>query len=204
MKRKIKFKLPFFIILFAFVPILLLVASISFNEKKPDNEQYIESTEIDSYPVISEDNKISFPYSNEKVKVGKKYYDYKGEEKNQEDSLIIHDNTYYQNSGIDYVSEESFDVLSILEGTVLSVREDENVGKVVEIKHDNDLISIYQSLSEVSVKKDDIVTKGQVIGKSGTNEMDKELGNHLHLEIYENGKTVDPEAYLGKTYEKKN
>ena len=72
MKRKIKFKLPFFIILFAFVPILLLLASISFNEKKPDNEQYIESTEIDSYPVISEDNKISFPYSNEKVKVWKK------------------------------------------------------------------------------------------------------------------------------------
>ena len=77
-------------------------------------------------------------------------------------------------------------------------------GKTVEIKHENGLISIYQSLKEVNVKKNDIVTKGQVIGMSGTNEMEKDLGNHLHLEIYENGQANNPENYLGKTYEKKN
>ena len=72
------------------------------------------------------------------------------------------------------------------------------LGKTIEIKHDNGIISSYQSLSEVNVKKDDYINQGQVIGKSGTNELDKEIGNHLHLEIYENGNSVNPENYLNK------
>ena len=92
----------------------------------------------------------------------------------------------------------TFDVVSVLEGTITNVKEDETLGKIVEIKHSNDYISIYQSLSEVSVKKGDTVTQGQVIGKSGTNELDKELGNHLHFEFYANGQIVDPTLYLNK------
>ena len=78
------------------------------------------------------------------------------------------------------------------------MKEDNLIGKTIEIKHDNGIITSYQSLSEVNVKKDDYVNQGQVIGKSGTNELDKEIGNHLHLEIYENGNSVNPENYLNK------
>ena len=155
-------------------------------------------------PVITESDIIINPYYASNVKIGKSYYDYKGEEKNQEDALIVNDNTYYQNTGTDFVSEEVFDVVAILEGTVINVKEDDTVGKVVEIKHNNDLVSIYQSLSEVTVKKGDIITKGQTIGKSGTNSLDKDLGNHLHLEIYENANPVNPENYLNKDYKKEN
>ena len=102
------------------------------------------------------------------------------------------------------VVPDTFDVIAIANGTVTRVKEDDSLGKTVEIKHDNGLISTYQSLSEVSVKKDDVISQGQVIGKSGINEIDKDLGNHLHLEIYENGISVNPEMYLGKEYEKKN
>lgn len=204
MKRKIKFKYPFFILLIALIPtILFSINSINNKEKKKEEPSVLKESEI-SYPVINESNNIIYPYANESVKVGKNYYDYKAEEKKQEDSLIIHDNTYYQNSGIDFVSEDSFDVLAIANGTVTNVKEDNATGKVIEIKHDNGLISIYQSLSEVSVKKDDIISQSQIIGKSGSNELDKDLGNHLHLEIYENGISVNPEMYLGKKYEKKN
>ena len=204
MKRKIKFKYPFFILLIALIPtILFSINSINNKEKKKEEPSVLKESEI-SYPVINESNNIIYPYANESVKIGKNYYDYKAEEKKQEDSLIIHDNTYYQNSGIDFVSEDSFDVLAIANGTVTNVKEDNATGKVIEIKHDNGLISIYQSLSEVSVKKDDIISQSQIIGKSGSNELDKDLGNHLHLEIYENGISVNPEMYLGKKYEKKN
>ena len=203
MKRKIKFKLPFFILLLIIIPVLFLVTEKTVNQKEKVKKEPENNIKI-SYPVINETNKIINPYSDESVKIGKRYYDYKAEEQIQEDSLTVHDNIYYQNTGIDFTSEEEFDVLSISNGTVVNVKEDQSTGKTVEIKHDNGLISIYQSLSDVRVKKDDIVSQAQIIGRSGTNELDKELGNHLHLEIYENGISVNPEMYLGKPYEKKN
>ena len=204
MKRKVKLKSPFYILVLAIVPVLLVTAMLNVNQKEKQNEDQEKEVIVDSYPVINDNDKIINPYSNDSVKIGKSYYDYKAEEKNQEDSLIVHDDTYYQNTGIDFVSDEAFDVLSISGGTVISVKEDEAVGKTIEIKHDNGLISIYQSLSEIAVKKNDVVSQGQVIGKSGNNELDKELGNHVHLELYENGQSVNPELYLGKKYEKKN
>ena len=88
--------------------------------------------------------------------------------------------------------------ISVLSGKVINVKEDDSLGKIIEIEHDKDFISIYQSLSEVNVKKDDIINQGQVIGTSGTNELDKELGNHLHFELYYNGKIVNPEEYYNR------
>ena len=76
--------------------------------------------------------------------------------------------------------------------------------KEIKIEHKNGLISIYQSLSDVYVKKGDPVSRGQLIGKSGTNELDKDLGNHLHFEIIENGNNVNPNNYLNKEYKKEN
>ena len=205
MKRKIKIKLPLIIMILCIIPALVITTITTKSNKEKQQELiFPEEASPDSYPVINENDTIIYPYVEENVKIGKSYYDYKGEEQSQENSLILHDNTYYQSEGIDFVSEKEFEVLAIYDGTVTNIKEDDNVGKTVEIKHENGLISIYQSLKEVNVKKNDIVSKGQVIGMSGTNEMEKDLGNHLHLEIYENGQANNPENYLGKTYEKKN
>ena len=104
-----------------------------------------------------------------------------------------------QNSGVDYTSDNSFDVISILDGTVINVYENEILGTSIEIRHNNDLISVYQSLSEISVKKDDQVIQGQIIAKSGTSNINKDLGNHLHFELYYKGKIVNPEEYYNKS-----
>ena len=104
-----------------------------------------------------------------------------------------------QNSGVDFVSEEVFDVLSILDGEVISISEDETVGKVVKISHDNNYVSVYQGLSEVAVNKGDKVIQNQYIGKSGSNKIDEELGNHLHFELYINNVMQNPMNYLGKS-----
>ena len=105
---------------------------------------------------------------------------------------------------MDFGLTDTFDVVSVLDGTVLDVREDELLGTVVEIKHDNDFISSYQSLSEVSVKKNDTVKQGQVIGKSGTNTIDQDLGNHLHFELYKSGEVVDPSKYFDQVISSKD
>ena len=152
-------------------------------------------------PVIKEEVKLLNPYTDNNVKIGKYYYDYKSDKAKQEQSITENDSTYMQNSGLDFVANDTFDVVSSLDGEVTNVKEDDLLGKVVEIKHDNKYITIYQSLSEVSVKKGDKVMQGQIIGKSGTNELDSEIGNHLHYELYINGKVVNPEEYLNKVIE---
>ena len=200
-------RIPF--IVFGTVIISTLIATIfitnNMSDKKVEDESpTIVETYDDTMPVISENNYLINPYIDPSVTIGKTFYDYQGEEEQQQKSLIVQNNTYYQNTGIDFVKEEQFDVVSIADGVIKEIKEDELVGKVIEIEHNNGLITIYQSLGEVSVNKGDSVGQGQIIGKSGTNEMDKELGNHLHFEIYENGHNVDPTLYLNKEYQKEN
>lgn len=196
---KVKPKLPVFLFLFIMALVVLPVLTLKFISKEPERTDYTLDEVVESdLPVINETTTIINPYQDQSVTIKKGYYDYKGDEDSQISSIVKHDNTYIQNTGIDYVGENSFDVISILNGTVTNVKEDEELGKTVEITHDNGLVSIYQSLSEINVKKDDTVTQGLVIGKSGENKLDKDLGNHLHFEIYDNGQEVNPLNYLNK------
>ena len=169
------------------------------NNPTEEDIEYVNSSIIDDKEdreVIKEDVKMVKPYTNEEVQTLKYFYDYQAEAATQEKSILYHENTYIQNSGMDFGLTDTFDVVAVLDGTVVDVREDELLGAVVEIKHDNDFISSYQSLSEVSVKKNDTVKQGQVIGKSGTNTIDQDLGNHLHFELYKSGEVVDPSKYF--------
>ena len=60
------------------------------------------------------------------------------------------------------------------------------------------MITIYQTLTDVKVKKDDKVKQGDIIGKSGVSNMNKDLGNHFVFEIKVNGTYVNPEEYYDK------
>ena len=205
-RRKLKpYVLPTLMII-AITGIIFGTAMLSNSLKNKDTYEeptsYVNDTILEEdQAVINETTKMINPYTDTTVTIGKNYYDYKANKKTQEKSIIYHDNTYLQNSGTDFISQNTFDVVAVLDGSVTDVKEDETLGKVVEIKHDNGYVSIYQSLSEVSVKKGDIITQGQVIGKSGTNELDKDIGNHLHFELYVNGQVVDPTLYLNKELE---
>ncbi|MBQ3510794.1 MAG: M23 family metallopeptidase [Bacilli bacterium] len=201
-KRKLKkYVLPTIIMTFSFI-VILTVAIITKDNKnlsKEDNITYVSNTIISQdMAVINTTKKIINPYTDQSVTIGKNYYNYKAESAEQEKSIIYHENTYIQNSGVDFVYDKTFDVVAVLDGEVTNVKEDEILGKIIEISHNNEYVSIYQSLSEANVKKGDIISQGQVIGKSGKNELDKELGNHLHFEMYVGGQTVDPLLYLNK------
>ena len=103
-----------------------------------------------------------------------------------------------QNSGVLYKSKEAFDVVTILDGTVVDVKKDEVLGNIVEIKHSNNLITTYEGLSTVNVKKDQLLKQGDVIGKSGKLELGESLENSLLFELIKDGKYVNPLNYLDK------
>lgn len=171
--------------------------------KKDNNVKYVDGEIIDSgdrdIPVVSTSNTIVRPYLDSDVSLVKGFYDYKADSDSQEKSIIFYENTYMQNSGVSYSSEKVFDVISVLDGIVISVENNDILGTTVEIRHNNDLISVYQSLSNVGVKKDDKVIQGQIIAKSGLSNIEKDLGNHLHFELYYKGKIVNPEEYYNKS-----
>ena len=177
------------------------------NELKDDIE-YVDGDITDDIdkdiPVVATKIIINKPYIDSSVKVVKNYYDYLSSSEEQEKSIVYYENTYMQNSGIDLSSGNVFDVVSILDGEVISVKEDELLGKIVEIRHENELISVYQSLSEINVKENDKVLANQVIGKSGESNVNKDLGNHLHFELYHHGKVVNPINYFDKNVDELN
>ena len=202
--KKLFIPLLYSILVLTFVVSMYFVGVITnrylFN--KNNDLQYVDGEITEKIekdiPVVSTASVIERPYLDNSVKLVKSFYDYMADESSQENAIIMYDNTYMQNSGVDYANKDVFDVVSILDGSVISVKEDNLLGITVEIRHSNDLISVYQSLSDVIVKEGDELLQGQIIAKSGLSNIDKELGNHLHFELYYKGTIVNPEEYYNK------
>ena len=180
----------------------LIEKTINTNRFKDDSKmEYVNSeivTDNEYIPVVSQNTYILRPYLISNITVSKSFYDYEAESSSQENAIIYYENTYMQNSGIDYTNKETFDIVSILDGTVIEVTDNKILGKTIKIKHNNDLTSTYQSLSEVSVKENDTVLRGQVIAKSGTCPL-YSSDNNLHFELTYQGKLVNPESYYNKS-----
>lgn len=190
---------------FSLYMIQLIVGKATFKPHEAEERSNYVDNEIinqnDQMPVVSNETLILRPYTANGITIAKNFYDYNGDADKQKEAIIYYENIYMQNSGVDYKCESTFDVVAILDGTVESVKEDDILGNIVQIKHNNDIISVYQSLSEVSVKENDKVLAGQMIGKSGESNINKDIGNHLHSELYYKGQIVNPEEYYDKNVE---
>jgi len=185
-----------FVTIFGTIYVLEMVTAPTNLEN--DND-YVSDIIIDEYvPVVSTKNIITRPYLDNNISIGRNFYNYQDTEENQKNSLIYYQDTYIPNSGVDYIKNEIFDVVAILDGKVTKVTENNLLGKIIEITHNNNFISVYQSLGEVMIEEGDMVLQGQVIGKSGNSNISTDLGNHLHFEIIHNGKNVNPENYYDK------
>ena len=185
---------------FAYLAFALVRSMSVVDSKISDNYTYVsyEVLTDNVVPVTKEEQKsVVRPYDDDKVKVGKTFYDYQNKE-TQEKSIIYYENTYIQNSGVDYTNDSVFKVNAIKDGKILSVTKDDITGTTIKIKHNDNLISVYQSVKDVLVKEDEEVKQGQTIASSSTNAISQDLGNHLHFELYSNNKLIDPEKYFSE------
>ena len=151
-----------------------------------------------SIPVVNIPDIIKSPVLNEDIKIVRYFYHSDSDLDRKEKSIVYYEGTYMPNTGIDYASKDVFDVSAIYDGTVIDVLEDELLGKSVKIKHNNEIISVYQGIDNISVSKGDIVFAGSKIGTSGTSKINENLGNHLHFEIYKGGICINPENVINK------
>ena len=201
-KRKLK---PFVIpMIYGVVAVSLLISLMflvdSLLKSSYNPITYITSSTLvdEIIPVVGENKTIIRPYVDNDIKVLQNFYDYKDDKNTQENSLIYYEGTYLQNSGVDYGKGSTFDVVSIQDGTVINVGEDNILGKIVEVQYANEIIASYQCLGDVVIKKNDKVSQGQKIGTSGTCNISKSLGNHLHFELTNKGEIINPENIYDK------
>ena len=154
----------------------------------------------DAVPVISttKNKKIIMPYQDETVKIIKNFYDKDSDNITQENSLILYENTYMPNTGIMYGSDNVFDVLAVLDGTIESVTTDDILGNIITIRHTNNLTTTYESLNNVDVIVGQAVNQGDIIGKSGTNKIDASAISMMLFEVNFNGNNINPSKIYDK------
>ena len=96
--------------------------------------------------------------------------------------------------GIDLAGTWQENIKVSADGVVTFAGYHGSFGKVIRIRHNYGIKTTYGHLAKILVKKGQIVSEGQVIGKMGrTGRVD---GAHLHYEISINGKSKDPATYF--------
>ena len=197
MKRKIKeYALPVLLgtVLAVFLNLFLAIRQNSVSSI-PEDYNYVSGSIInDSLPVLSYDDVLIRPYQTDRITVVKRFYD----EDNKELGIIYFNDTYMQSSGILYTSEDEYNVVSILDGEVISVKKDDLLGNTVEVKHTDNLISSYQGLQNVYVKKGDHINQNTIIGKAGEIKLNETYQNALLFELIKDGHYINPDKYFDK------
>ncbi len=103
-------------------------------------------------------------------------------------------------SGIDISGKEVYGTPAVAAqaGTVAFVeppaQPGSGYGRYILLDHGDGIITLYAHLSQILVREGDDVAKGQQIGEIGATG--DATGPHLHFEVLENGKHVDPSGYL--------
>ncbi|BBH23875.1 hypothetical protein Back11_52200 [Paenibacillus baekrokdamisoli] len=150
---------------------------------------------------ISSNETMHWPADHSQLETVASFYDAKnGSNEERQAGLIQNGNTFVANSGIDLArsDDKTFDVSAALSGIVSIAESHPLNGNVIEIKHSDGIVTIYQSLNDLQVKVGDEVKQGAVIAKAGRSELGKDLGVHLHFEVRQNGKVINPSTLFQK------
>jgi murein DD-endopeptidase MepM/ murein hydrolase activator NlpD len=97
--------------------------------------------------------------------------------------------------GTDIVPENNSSVYAAKNGIVILANYTIEAGYSIVIQHSGNLLTTYRHNKEIIVQQGDEVKAGQQIAIYG-NTGEYSTGAHLHFEIWNNGKAVDPELYV--------
>jgi murein DD-endopeptidase MepM/ murein hydrolase activator NlpD len=94
--------------------------------------------------------------------------------------------------GVDIAVAYGQDVRAAAAGVVAFAGVQSGYGNTVVVDHDGGRQTRYAHLSQELVRAGDVVSEGQVLGKTGNSG--RTTGPHLHFEMLKDGRPVDPAA----------
>jgi murein DD-endopeptidase MepM/ murein hydrolase activator NlpD len=103
-------------------------------------------------------------------------------------------------AGIDIASPSYQEVKAAKDGEVILARNSRTgYGNVVVLRHDQGLTTIYGHMNVIIAQEGEAVRQGQAIG--GVGSTGRSTGPHLHFELRQNGRPLDPMPYMPMTIE---
>lgn len=98
--------------------------------------------------------------------------------------------------GVDWRTPVGTPVYAIMSGTVIETEYSKyGYGNKIVISHGTGYETLYAHLSKIDVAVGEKVTTDKIIGESGNTG--KSTGPHVHIEIRENGRPINPLLVLG-------
>lgn len=101
-------------------------------------------------------------------------------------------------TGVDIKADKTSIIKAAADGVISSIINDPRYGLTVVITHDNGYETVYSNLLTAEfVVEGEEVKQGQTIGTAGnTAAFESSMECHLHFEILQDGKYLDPSIYL--------
>ncbi|HWV13732.1 MAG TPA: M23 family metallopeptidase, partial [Sphingobium sp.] len=97
-------------------------------------------------------------------------------------------------AGIDFPGRHGEPILAAAAGKVTFVGQRSGYGNVVEVAHNNGIMTRYAHLSGFNTKVGKKVVQGQQIARMGSTG--RSTGDHLHFEVRIKGEAVNPRPFL--------
>jgi stage IV sporulation protein FA len=98
-------------------------------------------------------------------------------------------------TGVKVAATGGSDVLAIYTGHVQQVTKDQDGGVMILVQHENRILTVYGNLEKASVKPNDWVETGQLLGQLPTSGGGAEQAV-LYFAVQQNGKTLDPASVV--------
>lgn len=95
------------------------------------------------------------------------------------------------NEGVDFKAPVNAPVVAAKAGQVVAITQDQKKVNIVVIRHQDNLLTVYANLSQLTVKRGDNVTQGQKIG-----QVDSKNNNQLHFEVRDGFDALNPMDFL--------
>jgi murein DD-endopeptidase MepM/ murein hydrolase activator NlpD len=98
--------------------------------------------------------------------------------------------------GIDFDANTGDPVLSVADGVISYSGMRSGYGYVVEVDHGNGYVTRYAHNSRLLKQVGELVRVGDEVAKAGSTG--RSTGAHVHFEVWENGRVVNPRKFLGQ------
>ncbi len=93
-------------------------------------------------------------------------------------------------AAVDISCSEGTLISSVSDGRIQDIETTADYGKIVTIDHGDGLVIKYCGLKNITVEKDTAIRMGDSIGAVGTIPCECSDQSHLHIEAFENGKSI--------------